>query len=240
MKTMKRLLMDNTGTNGALNGDEFMAAILQYRNTPDSATGISPAMYTFHRQLRDFLPDPNIGNMENWENMKTNHQVARENQLTKHQARLHEHTRRLAQLQVGTRVFVQNQTGGAPNKWDLTGQVVEVKQHDQYVIKLDHSGRHTLRNRKYIRVWKESNRTPQPKQIPPVPEIGMSNRLERHLNTPQEKETPCNLPADVEPTTTPQPLTTEVEHQDKAPPRRSYRNTKQPDRLQYTKLGTPE
>ena len=93
VKSMKRLLMDNMGPNGTLNSDEFLAAILQYRNTPDSATGTSPAMFTLHRQLRDFLPDINIGKKENWEQMKTKHQEARGNHTTKHQARRREHIR---------------------------------------------------------------------------------------------------------------------------------------------------
>ena len=60
VKSMKRLLIDNIGPSGRLNSDEFMKAIMQYRNTPDEATGISPAMYMFHRPIRDFLPDTNV------------------------------------------------------------------------------------------------------------------------------------------------------------------------------------
>ena len=66
---------------------------------------------------------------------------------------LRENTRELPQLQVGDKVFVQNQVGDTPTKWDLTGTVKEVRQFDQYVIKLDHSGNETLRNRKYLRLW---------------------------------------------------------------------------------------
>ena len=46
---------------------------------------------------------------------------------------------------------VQNQTGPHPDKWDKTGRIVEVRQHDQYAIKIDGSGRITLRNRKFLR-----------------------------------------------------------------------------------------
>ena len=35
VKTVKRLLMGNVGPSGSLNTDKFMAALLQYKNTPD-------------------------------------------------------------------------------------------------------------------------------------------------------------------------------------------------------------
>ena len=46
---------------------------------------------------------------------------------------------------------IQNQFGSEPLKWDKTGIVVEVKQHDQYVIRIDGSRRVTLCNRKFLR-----------------------------------------------------------------------------------------
>ena len=54
-------------------------------------------------------------------------------------------------LRVGDHVRVQNQVGKEPLRWDKTGIVVEVRQHDQYVIRVDGSGRVTLHNRKFLR-----------------------------------------------------------------------------------------
>ena len=65
--------------------------------------------------------------------------------------RLTEHTVRLQPLKVGDRVFIQNQTGNHPLRWDRTGLVIEVNQFDQYAIRDDRSGRVTLRNRKRLR-----------------------------------------------------------------------------------------
>ena len=48
-------------------------------------------------------------------------------------------------------MFVQNQVGNYPSRWDITGQVVEVKDHDQYVVRVDGSGRLTMRNRQFLR-----------------------------------------------------------------------------------------
>ena len=58
VKTAKRLLMDNTGDSGDLDTDKFQRAMLQYRNTPDRDTKLSPAMCIFGRHIRDFIPIP--------------------------------------------------------------------------------------------------------------------------------------------------------------------------------------
>ena len=65
--------------------------------------------------------------------------------------RLSEHTQRLPPLKVGDHVRVQNQMGNFPLKWDKTGIIVEVRQFDQYLVKIDGSNRVTLRNRKFLR-----------------------------------------------------------------------------------------
>ena len=64
--------------------------------------------------------------------------------------RLSTGTRGLPPLIIGDSVVVQNQTGNYPSRWDITGVVVEVREHNQYVIKVDSSGRMTLRNRKFL------------------------------------------------------------------------------------------
>ena len=50
-------------------------------------------------------------------------------------------------------VRIQNQTGPQPLKWDKTWTVLEVRQFDQYVIKVDGSDRVTIRNRKFLRKY---------------------------------------------------------------------------------------
>ena len=46
---------------------------------------------------------------------------------------------------------MQNQNGRCPRRWDKTGKVVEKLLFRQYRVKMDGSGRVTLRNRKYLR-----------------------------------------------------------------------------------------
>ncbi len=48
-------------------------------------------------------------------------------------------------------VCIQNQTSRQPLKWDKTGIIIELHQHNQYAVKVDCSGRVTLRNRKFLR-----------------------------------------------------------------------------------------
>ena len=128
-------------------------AILQYRNTPDPNTNISPAMCVFGRKTRGFIPviPRKYRPHETWrETLK-----AREEALRKRHVRTAEtwteHSKRLPPLAVGDLVRVQNQTGPHPNKWDKTSSIVEVREHEQYAIKIDGSGRITLRNRKFLR-----------------------------------------------------------------------------------------
>ena len=63
-----------------------------------------------------------------------------------------QHTRLLPPLSVGDHVRIQNQMGNYPTKWDKTGVIIEVHQYHQYVIRVDGSGRITIRNRKFL--WK--------------------------------------------------------------------------------------
>ena len=54
-------------------------------------------------------------------------------------------------LAVHDTVQVQNQMGNHPSRWDITGTIVEVKEHDQYVVRVHGSGRLTTRNRKFLK-----------------------------------------------------------------------------------------
>lgn len=159
VKSMKRLILNNTGPGGSLDTDKVLRGILQYRNTPDPVTGFSPAEVVFGRQLRDFTPvlPGKYRPREEW--CRTLER--REEALTKRHNRDHErwseHTQQLPPLKVGDNVYIQNQTGNHARRWDKSGVVVEVKQHDQYIVKKDGSGIATLRNRRFLRKFTPYN-----------------------------------------------------------------------------------
>ena len=102
--------------------------------------------------------------------------------------RLTEHTRQLPPLQVGDCVRIQNQRGINPTKWDRSGVIVEVKQYDQYVVRVDGSGRVTLRNRKFLR-----------KYIPVVPRDSFMFRPGPVVNPKRTESTPSQSPHSVKP-----------------------------------------
>lgn len=52
------MIMDNTNLDGGLGMDKFRQAMLQYRNTPDRDTKLSPAMCFSGHPIRDFIPIP--------------------------------------------------------------------------------------------------------------------------------------------------------------------------------------
>ena len=147
------MLRENVATNGSLDTDNFKRALLTHRNTPDRDTGLSPAQVIFGRQIRDFLPiKPNqYKPRKEWLLTNDMRELALARRHIKQEERLTAHTKKLTDLQVSDTVLIQNQSGNHPNRWDKSGTVVEKLPHDQYRVKLDGSGRATLRNRRFLK-----------------------------------------------------------------------------------------
>ena len=153
VKSMKRLIRENTGPNGSLNNDSFLRAVMMYRNTPDRDTERSPAQVIFGRNLRDFLPAPlrRYRPQPQWVLQRDDREKALRKRALRNMEQLTIGTRHLPPLQVQDTVQVQNQVGNHPSRWDITGTVVEVKDHEQYIVKVHGSGRLTTRNRKFLK-----------------------------------------------------------------------------------------
>ncbi len=172
VKTVKRMLMANTSAVGSLNVDSFQRAMLIYRNSIDPETKSSPAMILFGRPIRDPIPAP-LGKYcphQTWRETLVNREKAMAIRHSREREKWSEHTRELKPLDIGNHVYVQNLVGNNPLRWERTGVVIEVLPFKQYKVKLDGTGRVTLRNRKHLRKFLSFFKPSRPfLQVPHTP-----------------------------------------------------------------------
>ncbi len=88
---------------------------------------------------------------ETWTELMSHRELALARRHSREHERWTEHTHRLPPLRVGDHVYIQNLVGNHPRRWERTGTVVEVRQFHRYVVRVDGSGRVTLRNRQHLR-----------------------------------------------------------------------------------------
>ena len=158
VKTMKRLLEGCIRSDGSLDTDAVVAGLLQYRNTPDPSTGLSPANILFGRNLRDRIPIPPGTSIFNnsavspvWQQMWKVREAALSTRFAKQVDTLTAHSRDLGLLKPHDQVRIQNLCGVHPKRWDRSGQVIEQLPHDQYLVKTHGTGRILRRNRRHLR-----------------------------------------------------------------------------------------
>ena len=162
VKTAKRIVNGNTDAQGSLDNDKAARAILQYRNTPIQGIGLSPAQLLLHRRLLDSIPSQPFLYKPHPEWIAAAQR--REEILHKRNAKLVErynrHTHNLCPLQAGDTVTIQNPLN---RRWNTTGKIISALPEHQYKIRVDGSGRITLRNRRFL---KKCKLKPTPTPIP--------------------------------------------------------------------------
>lgn len=153
VKAAKRMIKENIGPGGTLDTDRFLAALLMQRNTPSAGTNMSPSEVVFGRKIKDLIPivPEKLKMNPQWHDLLRLREQALAKRHMKRGVELSEHTRRLKPLTVGQSVTIQNQHGNNPKRWCNTGTIVEVGEFDKYLVKVDGSGRLTVRNRRYLR-----------------------------------------------------------------------------------------
>ena len=129
-------------------------------------------MAIFGRQVRDGLPVlPGHYNPHNtWRELLDHREHAMARRHIAGREQWGAHTKSLAKLVQGDNVFLQNLVGNHPRRWERTGKVVECKEYDQYLVKVDGTGRATLRNRKHLRKFQPIPKHPRlPTMLPGLP-----------------------------------------------------------------------
>ena len=191
IKTAKRILLDNTKSDGSPLWDKVRRAMMQHRNTPLNDVKLSPAQLVFGRPIRDFLPvKPDMFKpSEVWVDNAEKRELAMKKRLCVGLERWSEKTRPQSQLSPGQAVYIQNQrgVGKAGKRWDRSGVVLEDNGYDKYTIKVDGSGRVIDRNRRYLRSF-----TPENSQLLRGPNT--QNQSSQKSNYVQEDTTPLNIP----------------------------------------------
>ena len=202
VKSMKRLIRDNLTVTGQINTVEFSRALLQYRNTKDRDTGVSPAKSLMGRELRDFVPQSREQLMNPvWHNLAEQRELALAVRGSKMKERLSANVKELKPLKVGDACIVQNQSGNYPKRWDKTGTIVAPGDFDQYQLRMDGSRRITLRNRKFLRKVDSFRDT-----YSPAPVLTHSKGPTTPAPAPDTTPAPVTTPAPA-PDTTPAPVT---------------------------------
>ena len=174
VKTMKRIIRENVGSDGNLRTPKFVKAMLQYKNTPDRDWGVSPAECIFGRQLTDYLPVSKQNFLQNsnnkWRRTLEERERALKPRYSALEKRWRENTKKLRPLDIGDRVTVQDRHGNTPNRWSRCGTVVGIGDFDDYTLKLDGSRATTRRNRRHLRKHKgaPTNSAQWPDWTPPA------------------------------------------------------------------------
>ena len=153
VKSMKRLLRDNTTASGSLSCDKFSRAVLEYRNTPCRDTGVSPSNILFGRNLKDHLPAAieQLKVRKEWRFDREMREQALAVKFAEVEKTLGGGARDLPDLKVGDMVQIQNQRGVNPKRWCKSGKIVEKLEFNQYLVKVDGGGRLTRRNRRFLK-----------------------------------------------------------------------------------------
>ncbi len=138
-----------------------------------------------------------------WRDAWMSKENALRTRFTRNTERLNTKARDLAPLSPGERVFAQNQNGNHPTKWDRSGIVMESHGNDQYLVKIDGSGRLTLRNRRFLRQYTVASPTiAYPKPVVPFDNDAVVEPSSQEVpSTPQEtfpsELTPVPPPVDL-------------------------------------------
>ena len=134
----------------SLDTDGAARAIMQYLNTPLQGSEASPAQLLTERQLRNAIPvDASLYEVsERWAWLLRERERAMVRSGDSAAFRHNQTAHNLEPLTPGQRTRIQNP---GSRRWDRAGTVLETTAPRQYLVRLDGSGRATIRNRRHLR-----------------------------------------------------------------------------------------
>ena len=129
-----------------LNSDLWTQGVLQCRNTP-GPDGRSPAEILYGHPVRDMLSAHRRSFAADWQISADRAEATAGRRAEPTEELYNSRAADLPALKVGNRVAIQHQD---TKRWDRYGEIVEVRKHRSYLVKLT-SGRVLCRNRRHIR-----------------------------------------------------------------------------------------
>lgn len=146
VKQMKKILRGSVRSDGSVDRDEVVEAVLLYKNTP-LYDGRIPSLLVYGRPVRDTLPAHRRNFDSSWQKEADEMEDKAAEVRDRVEEKFNESAKPLRELYPGARVAVQH-----PNtrQWNKYGIIVEKLKHKDYLIKLG-SGRIIRRNRRFIR-----------------------------------------------------------------------------------------
>ena len=163
VKTAKRIITSYVSTSDPLNHTRLAQAILEHRNTPLPDLNLSPAQLLFHRVLRDKIPNhPMHYHLhKDWILTSRQREVLFQKKNSAMLKTYNATSKNLHPLEPRTKVLLLNNNKSKNFRWNTTGTIVQSLPFRKYKIRLDGSGRIVFRNRKFLREYLSSKRTPQ-------------------------------------------------------------------------------
>ena len=153
VKSLKRMLRDIVGNSGILDSDAVTEALLCHAYMRCRVLNKSPAEIAYGRCLKDFFPHlvssllPIPANLLSGEAKEKLQEKIR----AEGDKRWSEHTRVLPELKIGQFVQFQNLKGRHPLNSDYNGEIVGRHNINSYAVKMNGTGKITVRNRAVLR-----------------------------------------------------------------------------------------
>ena len=161
---------------GCVNEDEWVKALVLYKNTPRGASGLSPSEILFGKLLRDGIPATRQA-------YEAKHKEAVQRRLDEVRRHLRQASKRCMnkrsqanKMKVGDKVFIQNP---ATKRWTRTGTIERNGRNErEFFIRTDH-GALWRRNRRFLKLQSPAQTTP------PAPTAEMTPAPRNELMSPE-------------------------------------------------------